>query len=116
ILSESTYDYDRSAERYQPITKELWVYPLGEAASQNDFLLYPQPSQGEITIQLVRQSSPPQQIRVYDLSGCLILSQVVQLAAHENRIEFALKQLPGLYTVQLEYEDGSSLSRKLLLE
>lgn len=116
VLSEIKYQTNPLTKEEYPMSREVWMYDVSEPASQNAFLLYPQPNQGEVNIQLLRQNSPAVGLRVFDQGGRLVYSQALELNQAEADFRFWLEELPGLYLVQIQYQDGSTHAQKLLLE
>jgi hypothetical protein len=88
---------------------------LESAATPFDFNLYPNPANSFVYVDLPQlQSEVPLTIRLFDLSGRLVLEQKVQAQAGSNFFTVETSQLiAGLYMVQVS--NGSDLAVKRLV-
>ncbi len=78
----------------------------------NLFQLYPNPSNGAITIQMSREINQGVQISILSIDGTLIRT----ISGQNTRIDVDLNNLSaGYYIVKLESEDGTLVSRETLV-
>lgn len=83
---------------------------------RNDIELYPNPSNGLVTLKIGNQNNT----RLKQVIWTNAIGQTVQkqnISTNTNILQFNLSKQPkGMYMVQLLFEDGSQGSKKLILE
>lgn len=87
--------------------------PMGiaEEANANSFTVYPNPAPGEFT---VRASSPVKTVCIHDATGKAVAHTSAWVSQNETRI--SCNAAPGLYTVAITFENGSTINRILIVE
>jgi len=97
----------------------LAIYPkvqntmdVNENSISNGLKIYPNPSNGMYTIELLNQTSTDLQLEVYNTSGACVKSQFYKKG--EFSISFDLTDFPaGIYMVRL-FDDQQSYTQKIL--
>jgi len=80
-----------------------------------NYLLYPNPTNGIVYLDLLKNDDSIQQVNFYNMMGKLILSQSPN-GISSNQISFNLSDQPkGLYMVELIGENTRSV-KKLIIE
>lgn len=87
-----------------------------EAAGKGfDWLISPNPTSGDVTIDLHLEKTAAVRLTVFDGQGRVVLSHdAQQLAAGEQRLSLSLDAMPGLYFVRLNV-DGVMGVRKVMV-
>lgn len=67
----------------------------------NSFIVYPNPSKGDIHLLLSTKKSSDVEITLFDISGKKIFSKPKKLIAGKNEINFNLKVSPGLFFLKV---------------
>jgi hypothetical protein len=92
--------------------------PVGiweERSPKSEFGIFPNPNNGNFTVQIPNTISGSGLISLIDLSGKVIYSQGITVAKGENLIMQSQEIKPGIYIVQLEI-NGSLLRSKLIVQ
>jgi hypothetical protein len=88
------------------VLEELDTPPLGgglEATTIQGFLVYPNPTAGDMTINFVVQDQGNATIDIVDLSGKVYLTKVIETYKGNNASEFNVNRLPvGTYFVRMD--------------
>ena len=92
------------------VTKTTSTYNL---KNDLDFSYYPNPTQGELNIEVVNDKSQSYTIRVSDLLGKEIVKESYKGSTYKIR---AKTLLPGIYFINLEEEDGKRGHGKVVVE
>ena len=87
---------------------------IEEIATTQKLQNYPNPFTDHTKI-LLTQSAESVQLRVFDLSGRMILSQDVDTAQGEREVTFTPQDMrPGIYTYTITYDDGKTEASKFV--
>ncbi|WP_293300335.1 S8 family serine peptidase [Pedobacter sp. UBA4863] len=83
-------------------TEELGVKAVNIGLKDNDWSLYPNPSNGtSIKIQCLTETPTTKQVKIYNLTGALVYSQQLLLTA-ETTINLKNQLASGMYIVSIE--------------
>jgi hypothetical protein len=79
--------------------------------------LYPNPSNGQVTLQVAALSSSQLMVKITDMAGAIVWMENANVIAGNQQLELNLNQLAdGLYLVQLQDENASSAMQKLMIQ
>jgi len=88
---------------------------LPEVSEEGNMLIFPNPTNGLLTIQLKNFSGPDVKLGLTDLSGRIVLFKEIQYTG-EKQIRFDLRQLsPGIYILSSESGTGSIKYHKIII-
>lgn len=86
-----------------------------ETLNASELVVYPNPSNGQVFIEINADLDFPQTINIYDLSGRSIMQKEVPANVLEASIELNLYDLPsGCYLVELQSQNNVSVQRLML--
>lgn len=75
----------------------------GSAAAESGFVLFPNPAQTEVTIDVVMEEERPVKVTVTDLTGKIVWVNNYPLHQEQSRITMDVSRLPaGVYAVRVE--------------
>jgi hypothetical protein len=116
-----TWAVNTSVESVNSLRDNIWFddyyfltpVSIQAVAEEKDLLsLYPSPCSDRIKI---RSGNKPFRVSLCDMNGRMVLQTVIQRNA-ENETEIDVGELPeGLYHAKIEYDEGRSYSRKLVI-
>lgn len=76
--------------------------------------VYPVPFRNELIVEFSTESDQPMYVRLYDVQGKMVVSDLVQPQAGTNRVKLQTEALPaGLYVLRLE-QNGNSQIKKVI--
>lgn len=88
----------------------------GNFNSFSDAIVYPNPTQGKLTIDFLSKEKSNVSIFLYDMKGTLLISSSQKLHKGANQIKLNLsKYPPGEYLLKIK-DDNAVLVRKIILE
>ena len=99
---------------------ETWTFTTQQSVSTGTTLaantglhLFPNPTDGAVTLALNSPAGQQAQIRLLDLTGKSVRSfGVQQLAAGQNTMQLQLNELPtGIYLLQVQLENKTMMER-----
>ncbi|UGU15947.1 T9SS type A sorting domain-containing protein [Sinomicrobium kalidii] len=83
--------------------------------TENDFIVYPNPSAGNITLQSRRKETENVRVRLFTNSGACLSDKVHNFSAGDNRLTLDLQSMkPGIYLIQITDDRGKVVTRKIL--
>ncbi len=90
--------------------------PDEEALKKFDLKIYPNPSKGAFTVDVLLDKVMPAHVKVYNLSNNLLIDSKTQEGKDNYLFNFSLNGLPsGVYFVLFESQQGSKL-RKIIIQ
>jgi len=93
-----------------------WIVGLNEPAPSQPLVVYPNPSTGEITLELSSLTEPPHTLRIYSLDGKELLKQQLPNESTELKHTLNISKLPaGVYLMVLETTTGR-ITERLVVE
>ena len=96
-------------------TLNVLLVGLEDQVSAESFVVYPNPNQGRFMIQN-HSALKLNRITVYDAKGQLIDDRSINLMpSTEQKIELN-EVAAGIYLINLEFEDGSSIQKKFMID
>ncbi|MEZ4687959.1 MAG: T9SS type A sorting domain-containing protein [Bacteroidia bacterium] len=100
---------------------ETWIEATSPSTGISDIVdmanmrLYPNPTQGQTTLELNLRQAAGLELSISDLSGKRISSQLENAAAGMQRIKLSTENLPqGIYFLNISIDDEFSYSTKLI--
>ena len=88
---------------------------VGEIEENNLLAIYPNPNNGEFTLELAGVTAGKVDVRVYDITGTIVYHESGLIANTNYSLRIDLGSYPqGMYFVKVSHEQGSSV-RKMLL-
>lgn len=110
--SDSTLSENFGSSDYWAFKLALQGSGLSEKGGRSSFMLHPNPTQGQLRIDLGRESEGLR-IKIRDLTGRTLKSQKV---GNTRSFKTSIEGDPGIYFVELETEDGRRAVRKVVKE
>ncbi|MDP2189330.1 MAG: T9SS type A sorting domain-containing protein [Sphingobacteriaceae bacterium] len=102
----SAQAHDQKPQQSQPIAEKTRI----------QFNIYPNPTQGDVSLTLNLQKAGTVKITVIDMIGRSISEQKESYTVGSHRIDFSLSgQKAGIYFVEVDSPDGKN-SKKLILK
>jgi extracellular elastinolytic metalloproteinase len=98
------------------ITKTECVVAGTSLLEKSDFIrLYPNPTKGNLTLDIVNQAGKNADIYLYDLSGQLVIRESLVIGANDFRANLLLQNLgTGIYIINISIDGQSHVSRLLM--
>ncbi|MHB0756489.1 SdrD B-like domain-containing protein [Polaribacter sp. M15] len=81
---------------------------------ENEFMAYPNPSQGNINLLLFSETDTEATVTLSDVTGKVIYNQKVQLSAGKNELDFNLKVKPGIMLLKVASPETDYGTSKIL--
>ena len=106
--SSSSQDFDICLSAPLTNTRKL--------LTQNSIAIYPNPTSGDITVELTSGFAIKGVLQVRNLLGQSISNQVI-IDANNKQVQISLQDQPnGIYVVELLLDSGQSISKKVVLQ
>ena len=106
--SSSSQDFDICLSAPLTNTRKL--------LAQNSLAIYPNPSNGDITVELTSGFAIEGVLQVRNLLGQSLSNQIV-MDVNNKQVQISLQDQPnGIYVVELLLDSGQSISKKVLLQ
>ena len=101
---------------YKAVKQAFFQIGLNQYSSKvSDFILYPNPSNGQMIFKTTKNFSGPITINVYTVSGMLVYSKNNVMMNQQDELEIILPQLSdGLYLTTIVTQEGSSTIKTLI--
>ena len=90
---------------------------MGDAANPfiQEFIVYPNPSDGQFTVRVVLSEVSAMAIRMFDLATGKIISEKNEIGSDNYLLEYSVSSGAGLYFLVLETPKGDGV-RKIIIE
>ncbi|MEL6649633.1 MAG: T9SS type A sorting domain-containing protein [Bacteroidota bacterium] len=113
-LSQSLVQYDYRNERQIPLTKTVWTYEDRSQRSAKPIVeLYPNPSAGPLNVSFHSAPALPVSWQLLDQRGAVVRQSELDEVQQQIGLSLEVNDLQtGLYILQIQYEDGSTVAKK----
>lgn len=91
------------------------ITAIHDQVVDNDIVLYPNPSDGQVTLRMNKDISGLKNISWINALGQEVLSQTVSMPSPIMNFDLS-KQPKGIYIIKLEFVDGTVSTQKLILD
>jgi len=81
---------------------------------ENEFMAYPNPSQGNVNLLLFSETDTEATVTLADVTGKVIYNQKVQLNAGKNELEFDFKVKTGVMLLQVTSPENDYGTSKVI--
>ncbi|WP_019037687.1 reprolysin-like metallopeptidase [Psychroflexus tropicus] len=113
-------DFPQSCENGHDAEVEDYTINVESTLSQskftfNDFSVFPNPSQGELTVQLKLYSSTGFKINIFDIGGKLLIQKNYESVGQFSQTLNLQHLSPGVYILEVG-NGSSSITKKIILE
>jgi hypothetical protein len=99
-----------------PFTKEGEISPVLISEDSTGLIIYPNPVSGKVNIDYSSKISGKVTLNIYNITGQLLITTVLEAIEGENTFEFDVSSLnKGLYVLEFN-DNGERLFRKVMVE
>ena len=63
---------------------------------KNEFMVYPNPSEGDLNCMLYSEDKTSAELKLYDITGKIVYSEKIQLSEGRNDLRFNINVAPGI--------------------
>lgn len=88
---------------------------MAEQQANLNLRLFPNPTAGELMLELPSAASGDYTVKVQDLSGKVLFNKTIEVAAGQRAFRLQVNAASGVYLLSVENESGLSNSRKLVI-
>jgi hypothetical protein len=83
---------------------------------QNEFMIYPNPSQGNVNCMLYSDKSATANVTLYDVSGKVVYSSQVKLTEGRNELDFNFNVPTGMFLFNIQSDNVNYGTSKIFFK
>ncbi|MEL6649632.1 MAG: T9SS type A sorting domain-containing protein [Bacteroidota bacterium] len=113
-VSKASVQYNYRTQQQRPMEKKIWHYEDRPKRSARPLIeLFPNPSAGPLSVSFHSGPVLPIAWQVLDQKGAIVRQGTIDAAAQQLGLVLLIDDLQaGLYLLQIQYEDGSTVAKK----